>query len=113
MVKTARTPAGTADAARKTARKAEIAIQRTAGKRCSLVVTASRRRFVRRSCYKPLFLSVKVTGSRWKVQTGRLGNGATTVWVRAVSGKRFQQVFRNRTNKRVVRIKRKLHPRRR
>ena len=112
LVKTARTPSGTADAARKTARKAEIAIQRTAGNRCSWW-SPPRHRFVRRSCYKPLFFAVKVTDSRWKVQTGRLGNGATTVWVRAVSGKRFQQVFRNGANKRVVRIKRTLRSRRR
>jgi len=104
-VKSAKTPPGTAAAARRTARSAEIAIQRTSGKRCSWW-SPPRRRFVPRSCYKPLFFAVKVTGSRWKLHTGRLGKGAATVWVRAVSGRRVQQVFRNGTNKRAVRIKR-------
>jgi hypothetical protein len=111
LVKTAKTPSGTAVAARKTARKAEIAIQRTSGKRCSWW-SPPRRRFVRRSCYKPLFFAVKVTGSRWKLHTGRLGKGAATVWVRAVSGRRVQQVFRNGKNKRAVRIKRTRRSRR-
>ena len=111
VVRTARTPAGAAGAARKAARKAEIAIQRTSGKRCSWW-SPPRRRFVRRSCHSPLFFAVKVTGSRWKLHTSRLGKGAATVWVRAVSGKRVQQVFRNGTNKRAVQIKRKLRARR-
>ncbi|HUO74168.1 MAG TPA: hypothetical protein VMU39_25570 [Solirubrobacteraceae bacterium] len=110
LVKTAQTPSGAAGPARATARKAEIAIQRTSGKRCSWW-SPPRRRFVPRSCYKPVFFAVNVTGSRWNVHTGRLGTGPATVWVRGVSGARVQQVFRDGTNKRAVLVKRRLHTR--
>ena len=99
----ARTPVATAAAGR--VRTAQLAIQRGSGRRCTWW-SAPRKRFLRRSCRKPIFFAVRASGSRWKVRTGRLGAGTTTVWVRAVSGKRVQQVFRDRTNKRVVRVKR-------
>lgn len=105
-VKLAARPRSVASAARTTKATAQIALERTTKHSCSWW-SVPRRRFVTGSCGKPRFTTVKVSGSHWKLRIGRLGTGAVTVWARAASGTRVQQVFKLKSNKRAITVTRR------
>lgn len=104
IIKRPPSPSVAVAAAKRIGRNVQIALQRTSGRTCSWWST-SRRRFIRGGCHRPQFFTLRVTGSRWKLKTAKLGAGPVTVWARATSGSRVQQVFVTGANKRAVKIK--------
>ena len=84
-----------------------VAVQRRLRRGRCAWWNASKRRFLQRSCSRPLFAKTRVRKGRFALRLPKLGrqNGSVTVWTRATTTRRKQQLFRLGKSKRTVTVR--------